>query len=216
MNTQTNTQAKDEQRYFVYRRLKVTNSITKGVYFGYIKEEEIRHKFPYGGYWLQTQHLTQAQLLSYVFSDDFLKDAPNLKRSIERFGKENFSVLSYETDTFGSVEEVEDANARLIERFQEHYMYPIYNDEFMTEEDEVDWEALKENARRLKEEEKAKRKKHPNHRPTEGITIEDIKTGEKKSFENKTDCMKFLHTSSATFSKFLKGNSKLNKLFRIC
>ena len=41
------------------------------------------------------------------------------------------------------------------------------------------------------------------------------KKGEIYEFENKTDCMNFLNTSSATFSKFLKGQSKLNKIFDV-
>ena len=199
----------------IYRRIRVTNNLTKGTYFGYIKEEEIHHKHPLGGYWLQTQHLNQTRLQNYVFSDEFLTEAPNLKRSIERFGKENFTVTLYETDTFSSIDEVEEAITLLIERFQEHYMYPVYNDEFMTEEDEIDWKTLKENAHHLKVEEETNRKKLPNHRPVESITIQNFETGEEKTFENKTDCMNFLNTSSATFSKFLKGQSKLNKLFKV-
>lgn len=41
------------------------------------------------------------------------------------------------------------------------------------------------------------------------------KKGEIYEFDNKTDCMNFLNTSSATFSKFLKGQSKLNKIFDV-
>ena len=216
MNNQTiSTSNPDEQHYTVYRRVRVTNTITKGVYFGVIAEEEVRIKHSNGGWWVQTHHLPMNKLQEIVFSEEFLADAPNLKRSIERFGKENFSIMSYETDTYGSEDEANEALARLVERYMDHYTTPCYNDEFMTEEDEIDWEALKENARRLRAEEEAKRKKLPNHRPTEGITIEDLNTGEKKTFENKTDCMNFLQTSSATFSKFLKGLSKLNKLFKV-
>lgn len=46
------------------------------------------------------------------------------------------------------------------------------------------------------------------------ISIMD-KDGEVYSFESKSDCMKFLNTSSATFSKFLKGQSKLNKIYEV-
>lgn len=206
----------NKKRYNVYRRVKVTNNITKGVYFGYVVEEEIRRVHAIGGYWIQTIHIPSDKLRELIFSDEYLDKAPNLKRSVERFGKDNFVISSYETDTFGSEEEVISANDKLAERFMEHYSYPCYNNEFMTEEDEIDWEALNENARRLRAEEEANRQKLPNHRPSEIITIQNIETGEEKTFENKSECMKFLKTSSATFSKFLKGLSKLNKFFKVC
>lgn len=47
------------------------------------------------------------------------------------------------------------------------------------------------------------------------ITIMDTITGEQHTFETKGECMKFLNTSSATFGKFLKGNSKLNARYTI-
>ena len=49
---------------------------------------------------------------------------------------------------------------------------------------------------------------------TKSISIMD-KDGKVYDFESKSDCMKFLNTSSATFSKFLKGQSKLNKIYEV-
>lgn len=47
------------------------------------------------------------------------------------------------------------------------------------------------------------------------ITIIDKNTGEEISFESKGDCMRYLDLSFATFSKFLKGQSKKNKLYDV-
>lgn len=45
------------------------------------------------------------------------------------------------------------------------------------------------------------------------ITIKRISDGEILSFETKGECMKYLNTSPNTFSKFIKGESKLNKKY---
>lgn len=47
------------------------------------------------------------------------------------------------------------------------------------------------------------------------ITIKRISDGEILSFETKGECMKYLNTSPNTFSKFIKGQSKLNKKYTI-
>lgn len=47
------------------------------------------------------------------------------------------------------------------------------------------------------------------------ITIKRISDGEILSFETKGDCMRYLDTSFATFTKFIKGQSKLNKKYII-
>lgn len=49
---------------------------------------------------------------------------------------------------------------------------------------------------------------------TKPISIMD-KDGKVYRFESKSDCMKFLNASSATFSRFLKGQSKLNKIYEV-
>lgn len=49
---------------------------------------------------------------------------------------------------------------------------------------------------------------------TKSISIVDL-NGKMYNFKSKTECMEFLKTSSATFSKFLRGQSKLNKLYRV-
>ena len=41
--------------------------------------------------------------------------------------------------------------------------------------------------------------------PKKVISIINTETDEKKTFESKGDCMKFLNMSSRTFSKFVKG-----------
>lgn len=46
------------------------------------------------------------------------------------------------------------------------------------------------------------------------IIIED-KNGNRYEFESKGECMKFLNVSTATFSQFIKGKSKLNKRYDI-
>ena len=201
-----------DQVYTIYRRVRVTNKITKGIFIGYVPEKEILHRREVGA-WRQTQHLPMDEIRNIIFSEAFLDEAPNLKRSIERFGKENFDVCSWETETYGSIDEIEESNSQLVERILERYSYPCYNLEDM--EEEVDWGALIANAKRLKEEEK-KANARAAHRPTESITIKNLETGEERTFDTKTDCMEYLHTSSATFARFLKGNSKLNKLFQIC
>lgn len=45
------------------------------------------------------------------------------------------------------------------------------------------------------------------------ITIKRISDGEILSFETKGECMKYLNTTFQTFSKFIKGQSKLNKKY---
>ena len=48
------------------------------------------------------------------------------------------------------------------------------------------------------------------------ITIRDINTGKIKVFESKSECMKYLGVGSKeTFSRFIKGNTRLNKLYSI-
>ena len=42
------------------------------------------------------------------------------------------------------------------------------------------------------------------------ISIINTETDEKKTFESKGDCMKFLNMSSRTFSKFVKGSQVRN------
>lgn len=49
---------------------------------------------------------------------------------------------------------------------------------------------------------------------TKPISIMD-KDGKVYRFESKSDCMKFLNVSSATFSRFLKCQSKLNKIYEV-
>ena len=49
---------------------------------------------------------------------------------------------------------------------------------------------------------------------TKPISIMD-KDGKVYRFESKSDCMKFLNASSAAFSRFLKGHSKLNKIYGV-
>ena len=46
--------------------------------------------------------------------------------------------------------------------------------------------------------------------PKKVISIINTETDEKKTFESKSDCMKFLKMSSRTFSKFVKGSQVRN------
>lgn len=52
-------------------------------------------------------------------------------------------------------------------------------------------------------------------RPNQQITIQRIVDGKTFTFNSKHDCMKFLKITSRTFSKFIKGISKLNKTYLI-
>lgn len=47
----------------------------------------------------------------------------------------------------------------------------------------------------------------------QSITIVERETGEEHHFETKGDCMKWLDCASDTFSRFLKGGTKLNKKY---
>lgn len=52
--------------------------------------------------------------------------------------------------------------------------------------------------------------------PKKSITIKRVDDNRKTmTFESKTDCMKYLECSSKTFSKFLKGETKLNKVWNV-
>lgn len=47
------------------------------------------------------------------------------------------------------------------------------------------------------------------------ISIKNIETGEVKVFTSKDECMKFLGCTERPFNKFLKGQSKFNKIYEV-
>ena len=49
----------------------------------------------------------------------------------------------------------------------------------------------------------------------QSITIVEIESGEEHHFDTKGECMKFLGCATDTFSRFLKGKTKLNKKYSI-
>ena len=51
--------------------------------------------------------------------------------------------------------------------------------------------------------------------PKKVISIINTETNEKKTFESKVECMKFLKMSSRTFSKFVKGSQVRNCKWKV-
>lgn len=49
----------------------------------------------------------------------------------------------------------------------------------------------------------------------QSITIVENETGEEHNFETKGDCMHWLKCATDTFARFLKGQTKLNKKYRV-
>lgn len=49
----------------------------------------------------------------------------------------------------------------------------------------------------------------------QSITIVENETGEEHNFETKGDCMRWLKCATDTFARFLKGQTKLNKKYRV-
>ena len=90
-------------------------------------------------------------------------------------------------------------------------------------EDAGDWgeelEAIDEKYNEIIKKEDANninRKKHKkNSNASHQISIMTLSTKKVRSFTTKGECMKFLDCSSATFSQFLKGKSKLNKRYKV-
>ena len=49
----------------------------------------------------------------------------------------------------------------------------------------------------------------------QSITIVETESGVEHQFSSKSECMKYLNCASDTFSRFLKGNTKLNKKYTV-
>lgn len=56
---------------------------------------------------------------------------------------------------------------------------------------------------------------HKSEVKKQSITIIEIESGEEHHFDTKGECMKFLGCATDTFSRFLKGKTKLNKKYTI-
>ena len=85
--------------------------------------------------------------------------------------------------------------------------------------DEDDWNTIS-NINNEREEERKKEAKENKaaavkDNAKKSITIQRICDGEILSFETKGECMKYLNTTFATFAKFIKCKSKLNKKYII-
>lgn len=72
---------------------------------------------------------------------------------------------------------------------------------------------LKENLKKENEAENDENKKASSKK--QNITIVEIESGVEHQFETKGECMKWLNCASDTFSRFLKGNTKLNKKYMV-
>ena len=105
------------------------------------------------------------------------------------------------------------------------------NEELIVEDEEFGYSEIENKMRELdneiirnmKKERESERKKEAKENKAaavrdnakKSITIKRISDGEILSFETKGECMKYLNSTFPTFSKFIKGESKLNKKYII-
>lgn len=81
--------------------------------------------------------------------------------------------------------------------------------------DEDDWNTISNLNNEREEERKKEAKENKAANAKKCITIQRICDGEILFFETKGECMKYLNVSSDTFSRFLKGKSKLNNKYYV-
>lgn len=102
------------------------------------------------------------------------------------------------------------------EEFELDPEFDPFNDDEINEIEERWWQSQGENAEKKKKGNSKGGKTKGKKNAAKQITIRDINTGKIKVFESKSECMKYLGVgSTATFSRFIKGDTKLNKLYSI-
>ena len=138
-----------------------------------------------------------------------------------------FEQSMYRASLLGSYCEISDAELRRDlsldsfrrnqERFPNKYCYNLHDELTILPNEEEIVNSLRSLSSNMQEtlKEYENNNIHRSECKQQSITIKNIETGEEHFFETKGDCTKFLECSSATFSKFLSGLSKLNKKWEI-
>lgn len=98
------------------------------------------------------------------------------------------------------------------------YYHECYNLKASIENEVVEQQKIARLANKMKEKSEKYEKQGLNNKSEvkkQHITIIEIESGEEHYFDTKGECMKFLGCATDTFSRFLKGNTKLNKKYKV-
>lgn len=162
----------------------------------------------------------QPTLHQYVF--DHPKSYNHIKSFVNTLNY--FTEGCFDTKFLGSYIEKSDADQRVeltLDSFKRNYHSPrfYFNDCYNVHKDIANETEAQQQIGSLSENIKKKSEElDRNNRSIakkQDITIVDNESGEEHYFETKGECMKFLGCATDTFSRFLKGNTKLNKKYTV-
>ena len=204
----------------IYNGFIAINKKTKSRFYAAIPATKIVTPIGYGQQTTYKSSTTQ-QAIDYVLSNDFLnrEDSCYWKEAIEKWGKDNFYFTFHPEDIYESEEDFFERYANpIIFRMYQYTDVKCYNEDFTDFDEYVDWDKIKEEGKEYTKrvrEELESNKHHKLGRTSDVISIKDLRTGEILSFDSKGKLTEYLKCGSATLSRFLKGNTKLNKLYEI-
>lgn len=163
------------------------------------------------------------KLREYIFNNpDVYEDSESLVEALKTFDKTDFTAHKLgkyieESQAEQRIQLSLDSYKRLDERVN-YYCYNIYC--VVPNDIKVKKSTYNTTRQRMKSaNEQLTKESNNNNNKSEvkkqSITLIETESGKEIFFESKGDCMAFLNCSFSTFSRFLKGDTKLNKKYII-